>query len=202
MHEAVRVSETKLEGPLAETMEMAREILGKDFLGPSEIKTAFDIELKPKEIPPPSIEDTLIQKEIDTQKTDAEREYDANVAEMNAILDPLKARLDQNKQTQISNIQANYARLRQAQEKANARRVKLQETIGVRTGGRYTPEHTADLVQEQVNLGLQAISELNAEEADAISKINSTIDDKADAYAPHDTTYEVFNVDIGVVYSF
>src|SRR3990167_8481230 len=128
-------------------------------------------------------EDKILERDFEASKTDAQRQFESDLAESNAIFEPLKARLEANKQFQITTIQNQYARLLKAQEQANARRVKLQETIGIRFGGRYTPEHTADLVKEQVDLGIQEIAKLNSEEAEAIGKIQSAFDEKSYALA-------------------
>lgn len=44
-------SESKLSGEVMEQMKEAREIMGKGFMGPEEIKTAFDFEPAPSTIP-------------------------------------------------------------------------------------------------------------------------------------------------------
>lgn len=103
--------------------------------------------------------------------------------DLNNILDPLKAQLDVAKQAQIDGIKSKYTSLRTAMETANARRNKLQETIGVRFGGRYAIEHTADLVTEKVNEGIQRIGELNSQEQQEISMVQNAFDAKSYALA-------------------
>jgi hypothetical protein len=44
-------SEKKLEGSVQEQMDMAREVMGKEFFGFQEVKEAFGIEIKPEDIP-------------------------------------------------------------------------------------------------------------------------------------------------------
>lgn len=130
-------------------------------------------------IPPPTAEESLLKQEYDKQKTDAQKRADTDEANISSVLDPLKAKLDVNKQSQIDSIKSQYSLLRVQAEQANARRNRLQETIGVRFGGRFTPEHTADLVQDVVNQGISKIQELNAQEANSIATINSAFDEKS-----------------------
>ena len=135
--------------------------------------------------PPPTAEDQLLQRELDATKTTEEKMADdirarAIEAETNLknILDPIKNRLEQQKQLQIDSIKSEYSNMIRRQEEANTRRVRLQETIGVRFGGRFALEHTADLVQEQVDLGIQKVQELVQQEDISISKIKSAFNDK------------------------
>ena len=123
---------------------------------------------------PEAVEDTeaIAEREI-------RERFEQNRTELNAVLDPLKAQLEITKQRQIENIQSQFDQLRAKQETANKRRVRLQETIGVRFGGRFVIEHTADLVLDQINIGIQAISRLNSEENAAISDIQSAFDEKS-----------------------
>lgn len=137
-------------------------------------------------VPPPTAEESLMQKEVDSLKTTAEKKADARKAQalqeeadLAAVLDPLKEKMDNSKKAQIDAIKVQYNQLRTKQEEANTRRVRLQETIGVKFGGRYAPTHTADLVKEQVDIGLQTIQELNSQENAAISAINAAYDEKS-----------------------
>lgn len=119
-------------------------------------------------------EQTLLQNEANAARTEAER----RIAESNAYWDSLKPGFSAQRQAQVDIIKGQYAQLRQKQEIANKRRERLQETIGVRFGGRYAIGHTADLVQEQVDIGIQKIGELNNEENAAIAKIDAFFQDK------------------------
>ena len=93
--------------------------------------------------------------------------------DLNAVLDPLKGQLETAKQSQIDGIKAKYAQLRQQLETENARRNKMQETIGVRFGGRFAIEHTADLVTAKVNEGIQRVADLNSLESQKISSVQN-----------------------------
>lgn len=137
-------------------------------------------------VTPPTPEDQLLQNELDSLKDEATKqaeeakaEADRKEAEFNTAMEGFKAQLDVNKQNQINNIQSQYSQLRAKQEEANARRVRLQTTIGVRFGGRFVPESTADLVQEQITIGIQKIQELNSMEQTAISTIQNAFDEKS-----------------------
>lgn len=132
--------------------------------------------IKPERI---TAEETLLSRELEAGKTAAEKEADSAKATFQSLIDPIKASIDASRKAQISLIENQYSQLRAATEKENARRTKLQETIGIRFGGRYSPEHTADLVTDKVNEGLQRIQQLNSEEQAKINAINSAADEKA-----------------------
>lgn len=101
------------------------------------------------------------------------------IDETNAFYDDLANTLDASKRDQIARIKSQYNALRLKQEQANERRVRLQETIGVRFGGRFAIEHTADLVQEQINLGIVALNALASEASGLIADINNAFDEKS-----------------------
>lgn len=158
--------------------ESARAMLGTDFTGA--IKNADGTFTLSPEALLRSGKATAEKTPDQIAQENIQKQYEQGLKEMSSILDPLKRQLEANKIDQIDSIKRQYVQLREAQEEANERRVRLEETIGVRFGGaRYAPEHTADLVQEQIDIGLQKIQDLNSEEQQAISKIQGAFDEKS-----------------------
>lgn len=128
--------------------------------------------------PTPTIEEQLLLDESESAKTDVQREFESKERFISDTLDPLKAQLDISKQRQIDNIKSQFSQLKRKQEESNTRRVRLQETIGIRFGGRFVLDSAADLVQEQVSIGVQEIADITRKEAAAISDINNAFDNK------------------------
>ncbi|PIQ68090.1 MAG: hypothetical protein COV91_06010 [Candidatus Taylorbacteria bacterium CG11_big_fil_rev_8_21_14_0_20_46_11] len=123
---------------------------------------------------PPKPEDTLLQSEIDASKTEEQKRAETKKAEVEATFAPIIAEGNAILNQQIASINSQYDQLVAKQAEANARRVKLEETIGIRGGvARYTAGTAGDLVQDQVNIGLQKVAEWNAKRADAIAQLQT-----------------------------
>lgn len=156
---------------------------GKDTMTEIEETIAPPPEDTTEEVPPVTAEDTLLQQEIDAGKDAATLRAEEKTTAVTDFFAEQSKTLNASRKKQLSNITSQFKQFARKTEQSTKRRVKLQETIGARFGGRFTIEHTADLVKEQVDIGIQALEALAVRENTAKGKINDAFDTKDNARA-------------------
>lgn len=178
LSEGQNITQTDLTGPTVLSSENGRATI--DQIEEDVLITPEDTTPPPE---PPSTEDLLLQAEADAGKDEATRRFEAREKEVNDFLIQQQANLSTSRQRQLSNIAAQFGSFGKKLEASTKRRVRLQETIGARFGGRFTIEHTADLVKDQIDKGFDALRDLGIQEQAAIGKIEDAFDSKSHALA-------------------
>lgn len=173
---AAIVAQGNLQGPTVlsseagkETIDQIREVIAPDDVVEEEVA--------------PTIEETLLQQDLDEGKDESTLRFEEREKEVNIFFKTQQKNLNTSRRRQLANISSQYSAFTRSIEKSTKRRTRLQETIGARFGGRFTIEHTADLVKEQVDLGIQALEDLFVKENVAKGRIEDAFDAKSHALA-------------------